>query len=369
MQLVWQGYYLDGKSAARRAATIELQASNLHITLDGGAVLQWPYDEIVQTQGAYAGEQVRLERGGEFGEVLLIADKEFLTALHWLAPNRAAKFHNPKDRPARWRATIVAGAVSVAALIVIYLYGLPALATAVTPWVPVSWEEQLGAAVVEHVARPASQCNDPARRQVIDDLLAKLIASVPDNPYKFRVLIVNDPTINALAAPGGYIVIFRGLLEATRTPEELAGILAHELQHVLKRHSTKLLLQHVSTGLLMAAFLGDVSGVASFGLDAAQTLVLLRYSRGYEIEADEEGLKMLNAAAIDTRGIISFFKTMKQKESDSPAILKYLASHPDTGDRIARLESLAGDPKISKFPPLMYDWSDVKKVCSTVGAG
>lgn len=368
MQLEWPAHYLDGKSALRRSAVVQLQASSLRIALDDGRVLDWPYEEINQTQGSYAGEQVRLERGGEFTEALLIDDKEFLSALHRAVPNRASRFHNPADRPARFRATIVAGAVAVVALIAIYLHGVPALATAVAPFVPVTWEEKLGAMVIDQMVQPDKQCNDPARRKAIDEIVAKLTATVPNNPYKFRVYIVNDPTINALAAPGGYIVIFRGLLESTRRPEELAGVLAHELQHVLKRHSTKLLLQHVSTGLLMAAFFGDASGLASFGLEAAQTLALLRYSRGHESEADEAGLAMLTAAGIDGSGIISFFEILKSKTGGDLGFLKYVSSHPDTQERIERLKSLASQSKQPTAKALHYDWSDVKKICGTRSA-
>ncbi|MBM4297064.1 MAG: M48 family metallopeptidase, partial [Deltaproteobacteria bacterium] len=339
-------------------------ASGLRITLDDGALLDWPYAEIKQTQGAYAGEQVRLERGGEFAEALLIQDSDFLATLHRVAPNRAERFHNPADRPARLRATIVAGVVSIVALIALYLYGVPALATAVTPFVPVAWEEKLGAMVMDQMVQPEKQCNDPVLRKTIDEIVAKLTATVPNSPYKFRVYLVNDPTVNALAAPGGYIVIFRGLLEATRRPEELAGVLAHELQHVLKRHSTKLILQHVSTGVLMSAFFGDVSGLASFGLEAAQTLALLRYSRGHESEADAAGLKMLNAAGIDGSGIISFFEILQAKSGGEPGFLKYVSSHPDTQDRIARLKSLADQTEQAAARPLRYDWANVKKICA-----
>lgn len=364
MQLEWHGHYLDGRSAQRRAAAVQLQATSLRITLDDGTQLEWPYDEITLTQGAYTGEQVRLERGGEFAEVLLLAEKEFLATLHRVAPNRAGRFHNPADRPARFRATIVAGALSLVALIAIYLYGLPALATAVTPFVPVSWEEKLGAMVVEQLLQPDAQCNDPAGRKAIDDIVAQLTATVPNNPYRFHIYVVNDPTINALAAPGGHIVVFRGLLESTRRPEELAGVLAHEVQHVLKRHSTKLILQHVSTGLLMSAFFGDISGLASFGLEAAQTLALLRYSRAHETDADEEGLKMLQAGGIDGTGMITFFETLSAKAERERGFLNFLSSHPDTQERIERLKSLVRQAKQAPAARLSYDWAEVKKLCA-----
>ncbi len=75
MRTDWQGYYLDGKTAARHRATIRLMQSGLEVTTDSGTTLWWPYEEIRQTQGFYAGEQVRLERGGETPEVLLVSTR------------------------------------------------------------------------------------------------------------------------------------------------------------------------------------------------------------------------------------------------------------------------------------------------------
>jgi predicted Zn-dependent protease len=370
MQLEWQAFYLDGKSAVRRPATVQLQPSALRIVIDGGDILYWPYESIEQTQGSYTGEQVRLERGAEYSEALLLSDHGFLAALHQFAPGRAGRFHNPARRLARIRATILAGVVSVILVVLAYLYGIPALATAVTPWVPIAWEESLGALAVDHLAAPESRCADPARQQILDDLIARLSAAVPQSPYKIRVLVVDNPTMNALAAPGGYIVVFRGLIDAARTPEELAGVLAHELQHVLRRHSTRLLLQHVSTGLLMAALFGDASGLASFGLDAAQNLALLRYSRSHETEADEEGLRTLIAAGIDPSGMVSFFETLQQKEGRESRYLAYLSSHPNTLERIDRLKSLIAQTPHTRTKPLAPETlTELKTICPARPAG
>lgn len=370
MQLEWQAFYLDGRSAVRRAATVQLQPSALRIVIEGGAPLYWPYESIKQTQGSYSGEQVRLEYGAELPEVLLLSDHGFLAAMHQFAPGRAGRFHNPARRQARVRATILAGVVSVILVVTAYLYGIPALARAVTPWVPVAWEEALGAVAVDYLASPESRCGDPSRQRILDDLMTRLSMAVAKSPYKIRVMVVNNPTMNALAAPGGYIIVFRGLIDAAGTPEELAGVLAHELQHVLRRHSTRLLLQHVSTGLLMAALVGDASGLASFGLDAAQNLALLRYSRGHETEADEEGLRTLIAAGIDPAGMVSFFEKIQQKEGREPRYLSYLSSHPNTLERIARLRSLIAQSPPSRTKPLAAETlTELRMICPVLPAG
>src|SRR5882724_4250501 len=98
---------------------------------------------------------------------------------------------------------------------------------------------------------------------------SRRVVRAPDT-YRIRVTIVDHPAVNAFAAPGGHIVVLRGLLERTRTPEELAGVLAHEIQHVYHRHPTRLVVQHTSAGLLAAAVAGDVSALMAYSLEAAR---------------------------------------------------------------------------------------------------
>src|SRR2546425_5597873 len=95
------GHYLDGRSAARQPATIRLTATGLDIALESGATLWWPFAEVRQTQGFYAGQQIRLERGAPLAAVLLVDDFGFLAALHTAAPVLTRRFHDPRRRRAR----------------------------------------------------------------------------------------------------------------------------------------------------------------------------------------------------------------------------------------------------------------------------
>src|SRR5438046_2895507 len=148
-------------------------------------------------------------------------------------------------------------------------------------------------------------------------------------PYPLRVYVVDMPTVNAFAAPGGSVVIFRGLLQRTDSPEQLAGVLAHEFQHVLQRHSTRAIIQHTSSGLLIAALTGDVTGPLAYGLEAARVLGHLRYSREAETEAGAEGLTMLLAARVDPAGMITFFEPRKDAagQDEHSAADKSLSRH------------------------------------------
>lgn len=364
MRTDWEGFYLDGRTPTRQWARIHVMRGGLQVTTENGATVWWPFAEIRQTQGFYAGEEVRLERGQHLPEALLVADTEFLASLREIAPEAAARFHDPRRRRQRMVLTLLAGVAVVVVTVAVYLWGIPALAAVVAARVPVAWEESLGASIVEQMGKPDGRCADLERQRMIEDIVGRLAAGLPRSAYTFRVLVVNDATVNAFAAPGGFIVVFRGLLERTRTPEELAGVLAHEMQHVVQRHATKALVQHASTGLLLVALTGDVTGVMAYGLESARVLATLQYSRLAEEEADREGMKLLLAAGIDPAGMIAFFDGLEKKRADGPTILKYLSTHPRLEDRIARLQALArqaGAPRVRLLEG--YDWSDIARIC------
>ena len=361
----WQGQYLDGVSAVRRPVTVRLARTGLELTRhDGGATRFWPFIEIRQTQGTYAGEVVRLERGAGLTEALLVDDVAFLRALHATAPEAAARrFHDPGRRRRRVYLTAGAGAGVIALGLSLYLWGIPALGGIAAARVPVAWEVSLGDAVVGHLVPPGKRCEDARRQQALEAIVSALLRGAPGQPYRFRLTVVDDASVNAFAAPGGALVLFRGLLERTARAEELAGVLAHEIQHVLHRHGTRMVFQRASTGLLLAAVAGDVSGLMAFGLETARTLGDLRYSRQNEEEADRDGLRMLMAAGIDPGGMLEFFRKVATRETAMGAPPRYLSSHPPSADRVERLKALAA--AAPPAPPLLpdSDWADVTKVC------
>src|SRR5258705_3392877 len=109
MRTDWQGTYLDGRTPARKPATVRLMREGLELTTEASGTRLWRYHELRQTQGSYAGEEVRLERGGELPETLLIPDSAFLQSLHEAAPDVGLRFHDPRRRPARLRRALGGG--------------------------------------------------------------------------------------------------------------------------------------------------------------------------------------------------------------------------------------------------------------------
>jgi Zn-dependent protease with chaperone function len=362
----WRGHYLDGRRANRRAATVWVSRLGLDITTDDGAKYHWPFDEIRQTQGAYVGEPVRLERGGDPAETLIVDDLTMLTALRGAAP-RGRRFHDPRRRGRRGVLTLAAGVAALGLAGGLYAWGIPVMAGIATHLVPVTWETRLGDEVFTRVARPESRCTDAKRQQAIDGIVARLTAAQGTAPYHVRVTVVDWAEVNALALPGGHIIILRGLLDRTDSPEMLAGVLAHEVQHVLKRHTTRAIIQHASTGLMVTAVAGDVSGMVTFALEGARVVAALGYSRRAEEEADVEGFHMLQQAGIDPAGMIAFFERVlgADRDAESPETWQYLSTHPTTRSRIDRLRSLqASAPPFRPRRLGIRDWADVKRICA-----
>jgi beta-barrel assembly-enhancing protease len=363
---VWDAHYLDGRTPVRRAARVTVGQAGLEITLTdgGGGSFRWPLGQVRQTQGFHAGEQVRLERGGDLAEALLIGDVAFLSALRAAAPDAARAFHDPRRR--RLRATL-AGLAALLAVALgggLYAWGIPALAGVAAARVPVAWEIALGETAIAQLAPPAKRCTDPDRQRRIDEITGLLVRTLPEPRYPFRVTVVDHPMVNAFATPGGFIVILRGLLDRTETAEELAAVLAHEIQHVVHRDATRAILRQASTGILLAALLGDVSGVVAFGVESARMLGDLRHNREAEHDADRDGLLMLQAAAVDPEGMLAFFRGMQQLEGTTPAAARYLSTHPPAGDRLQALTARAAQrrrPPAKLLPS--YDWDDIKQIC------
>jgi Zn-dependent protease with chaperone function len=358
-----EGYYLDGRTAIRHRARVRLTPQELQIVLENGYTTSWPLKEIRQPKNFYGDEQIRLERGGDIAEVLLVPGYLFLKKLKNISPEGKRRFHAPARRKKLAMAVLLSALGAMGVLAGLYLWGIPALASFLAPHIPVAWEESLGQSVVSTYAPAEKRCLDSARAQKVEKIVARLASTVPEAPYSFRVIVVNHPSVNAFAVPGGTMVVFQGLLEKTRTPEELAGVLAHEMQHILRRHATRALLQQVSMKVLLAAAVGDAKGL-SYGLEGAQALGMLRYSRQSEEEADQEGIRMLIAAGINPRGLPAFLETIQGDGEKSLKLPAYLSTHPDLEVRIQRLKNLTVGAAAS-YPPLLpnYDWKDIYGFC------
>jgi Zn-dependent protease with chaperone function len=362
----WHGQYFDGQSPIAHRVSIDITPTGLRIHGAPNQPRLWPYSEIHQTQGRYAGEEIRFERQDDHHDALVIDDGTFLAALHRQVPHEVGHLHNPRTRTRRLWLTGAAGILAIPLIWFVYAKGVPALAGPLTNIIPYSWEKHLGEALVEELAPLNTRCTDSRLLEKTPILVQALVSTVEPIPYTFHLSIVDKPILNALALPGGNIIIFRGLLESTKTPEELTGVLAHEIQHVLQRHGMRLLVQNMTLGLIIGALTGDVSGIMAFVLEGAHVLQSLSYSRSAEEEADREGMALLIAAGIDPEGMLSFFEYLQEQhgENEHDPLGQYLSTHPTAGDRVGKLRAqseAAGESTYSLFP--LDDWQHITTLC------
>ena len=177
------------------------------------------------------------------------------------------------------------------------------------------------------------------------DRVGKRLAAVSEMPnldWHFRLL--NSPVVNAFALPGGYIYVTRGILAAVESEAQLAGIIGHEIGHVTARHTAQRVTQSTLAQLGLGIGTILIPGAARYGQEASTglALLLLKYGRDDETQADDLGIRYAVKAGYDPREIPATYETLKRLAAKSPyALPGYLSTHPDPGDRFDRTTSLA----------------------------
>ncbi|HSC87929.1 MAG TPA: M48 family metallopeptidase, partial [Polyangiaceae bacterium] len=201
--------------------------------------------------------------------------------------NAPAAGFNPKM--SRFAVEILVIGAVVVALGFAAVLGGGALAAALTPVVPLSFDRKLGE--IGAMTVMADECKNPAAKKYVEELARPLLAEAGELPFEFSFRVVNDEAVNAFCLPGGFVTVNRGLLEAAESGEEVAGVLGHEIQHALLRHGTRRMLREMGGSLALSLMLGGTD-LHQYG-SLAKDLTGLSYDRGQESEADREGVRLL----------------------------------------------------------------------------
>lgn len=320
---------------------------------DGVALAGWPYSATRYLVDEVRGGPVRLALADAR---LTVEDRAFAAVLFARAPWL---------RPRGWRAIAIAGitAAIVAACGAATYFAMPILAGNLAAYVPVAWEERMGDDVLAEL--PWKRCATVEGQAALDALTGRLVASVAV-PYHLQVSVRNSTLVNAFALPGGRVVLLGGLLRSAQSPEEVAGVLAHELTHVLKRHATRNMIAQQGISLLLEAITGG-----GFGGSVGTALATLSYSRAAEEEADAGAVQLLERAGISTEGLATFFERLSKEEASheskdkgmSFTVPNYLRTHPATEQRIAAVRA---QPSQGTSPALSpSQWQALKTICGT----
>lgn len=185
----------------------------------------------------------------------------------------------------------------------------------------------------------ATMAHTDERRSETQQLVDRLAVHWPESPYEFRVEIDDSDIANAMALPGGLIIVTSGLLNQVESENELAFVLGHELGHFKNRDHLRALGRGTLMGLFYAVVLGrgDASGV---GIRIAD-VTLRGFSRGQESDADAFGLELVNAEYGHVNQSWRLFERWSIQGDAMARIVTYLSTHPDSGERVAELKSLA----------------------------
>ena len=222
---------------------------------------------------------------------------------------------------------------------------------------PASQEAQLGRAIMRDVRRSGAVVEDPLINEYINEIGSRIVSQTNDGDHNFTFFVVDDPRINAFALPGGYIGVHTGLVEATRSEDELAGVVAHEVAHVTQRHIARAIHANSRQSILSTAMMLGAIIVAAAGgdADAAQAAMVvaqgtamqqqINFTRTNEYEADRIGIAALADAGFDPHGMASFFEVLSRQTTTSPEMRapEFLRTHPVTTARIAEARSRARD--------------------------
>jgi len=227
---------------------------------------------------------------------------------------------------------------------------------------------ELGRASAKEVERQSVVLQDERVTRYVQRLGDKIAAQAPGYNFRYKFVVIDSKETNAFALPGGYVFVNSGAIEATHNEGELAGVLAHEISHVVLRHGTnqasKTYVAKSAMSLIDAVLGGakkDVHRLASsLGLVSPGKL-FLKFNRDAELQADTEGARLMAAAGYDPRDMASFFESLDGRDGDERAST-IADDHPDPAKRAAAIDELLPTLEVSGSP--IHDTEEFRQMKS-----
>ncbi len=224
-------------------------------------------------------------------------------------------------------------------------------------------EVQLGNDYAAQLATQLPLIKDAQVTRYITTLGNSLARQTDTRGLAWHFTVVDSREVNAFAVPGGWVYVNRGLIERAQNMSELAGVLAHEIGHVTKRHSVEQMqqAQGANTGLAVLCTLTNVcnSGATQAAINVGGSALFAKFSRTDESEADAEGVKTTVKAGIDPNGIPEMFQILLNERQSNPGALDaFFATHPMEEDRIAATKALIARYPASQLRGLTKDSRD-----------
>lgn len=371
--------YYDGKTGNPREVALIMTGSSLILSQDDTTLETWGMDTITvidhpapPVPGIFGSNRNKEAR-------LYVNDAaEWKELYDRLPKNAKKKFVLPNN----WSSFIVYIVIAIISTFFLFLM-FPKIVEQSAYLIPYEMEKTIGKQAANSLIKNKNECVAPEGRAALNKAFYKLKKQT-SRKIKYKVFIVEDKTtLNAFAAPGGYLFIFSKIIDRAETPEEVIGVLAHEISHIDLYHTTKGLMRNLGMQFVLSLMVGgsSVESIANF-------FSQMSYSRDDETEADMHGRKIMIAAKIDPIGIRKFFEGLnsfekeiydkvtekihdKKQENSDPNLIdtildwpfwEYFSTHPDTQKRIERLAEL--EEKTTFTPALTkQEWNALKNIC------
>ena len=235
------------------------------------------------------------------------------------------------------------------------LIGLAFAATTAGCAISTQQEVQMGTEYAQQINAQLPIVKDPEVVRYINVLGDSIARLADDRNLDWRFFVVNASEVNAFAVPGGYIYVNRGLIERAQRMDQLAGVLGHEIGHVIRRHSVQQMekAQGANIGVTLACVLTNVCNnqATQAAINVGGSALFAKFSRDDEAEADAEGVKNVVRAGIDPRGIPEMFRILLDERERSPSsVSSWFATHPLEEDRIQATQA-----QIAKIDPAILN--------------
>ncbi|MCF6445934.1 M48 family metallopeptidase [Nereida sp. MMG025] len=362
--------FFDGKTAGKQAVLITssraLGALRIE-TVEGHLIAEWPLSDLRQHQD---GAHMVLFMQGDPDEARLTPDRLddaktialIAQDLHQRAPLGPAV-----KKMAVW------GAGAVAALVLMIFVIIPSLANQLAVLIPPEREQRIGQTVLAQIEGALTfgqdgeedtswVCENPQGTAALDVMAQTLIRDM-EFPYDLSINVVDHEMINAFAVPGGQVILMRGLLEEAETPEEVAGVLAHELGHVANRDPMRLALRAAGSAGILSLVLGDATGGLVIA-GAAEQVLNASHTRAAEADADVFALDMMESANLPPEAFATFFDRLIEEHGDVHGALELVSSHPASARRAERARDRVDQD--ATYARVLTDdqWQDLRAICA-----
>ncbi len=207
-------------------------------------------------------------------------------------------------------------------------------------------EVEIGQQEAQQVNAQLPMVQDAVIQNYVNSLGQRIASRTSRADLSWQFQVVNSDVVNAFALPGGFVYVNRGVLARADNMSEVAGVLAHEIEHVVRRHSVKQMEQaqgaNVGVGILCALTGVCQSGVAQAAINVGGAAVFAKFSRTDEVQADEGGFNNMIRAGINPRGMLTLFQKLlaEEQQSGNANVAAWFSDHPGTSDRLADVQQM-----------------------------